>query len=111
MSEAESLFGDERVRRYLETGGAVTLRAVTTATGGLIGGYAWNAAAAWFDPAERTANFLVLTVPGAPAAAGGQGMTVAEATATFGRPARIDRYGEYLILVWPQAENLLARLS
>jgi hypothetical protein len=95
----------------LETGGAVRLRAVHSTSGGRIAAFAWNASAAWFDPARQTANFLVLTVPGAPAAAGGQGMTVAEATATFGRPARIDRYGEYLILVWPQAENLLARLS
>jgi hypothetical protein len=37
-------------------------------------------------------------------------MTVAEATATFGRPARTYRDGEYVILVWPRGENLLARL-
>jgi hypothetical protein len=78
--------------------------------GGRIGAYAWNASAAWLDPARRTANFLVLTMPGASAAAGGAGMTSAEATATFGRPARVYRYDEYLILVWPRAENLLARL-
>jgi hypothetical protein len=38
------------------------------------------------------------------------GLTVAQATATFGRPARTYRYGDYLILVWPRGENLLARL-
>jgi hypothetical protein len=94
----------------LETGGAVSLRAVHRTSGGRIGAYTWNASAAWLDPARRTANFLVLTVPGAPAAAGGAGMTVAEATATSGRPARIYRYDQYLILVWPRTENLLARL-
>jgi hypothetical protein len=94
----------------LETGGAVTLRAVTRTKRGLIGAYTWNASAAWFDPAASTASFLVLTAPGAPASAGGEGLTAAEATATFGRPARIYRYGAYLILRWPRADNLLARL-
>jgi hypothetical protein len=94
----------------LESGGAVTLRAVTRTSGGLVGAYAWNAAAGWFDPARRTANFLVLTAPGAPASAGGSGITVAQATATFGRPARTYRYDEFVILVWPRGENLLARL-
>jgi hypothetical protein len=94
----------------LESGGAVTLRAVRPTAGGRIGAYAWNASATWFDPVGQTANFLVLTAPGAPAAVGGEGLTVAEATATFGRPARTYRYGEHLILVWPRAENLLGRL-
>jgi hypothetical protein len=94
----------------LETGGAVSLRAVHRTSGGRIGAFTWNASAAWLDPARRTANFLVLTVPGAPATAGGAGMTAAEAMATFGRPARVYRYDEYLILVWPRAENLLAGL-
>jgi hypothetical protein len=94
----------------LESGGAVTLRAVRPTAGGLIGAYTWNASATWFDPIGHTANFLVLTAAGAPAAAGGEGMTVAEATATFGRPARTYRYGDYVILVWPRAVNLLDRL-
>ena len=94
----------------LETGGALTLRAVRPTADGRIGAYTWNASATWFDPVGQTANFLVLTAPGAPAAAGGEGLTVAEATATFGRPARTYRYGEYMILVWPRAENLLGRL-
>jgi hypothetical protein len=94
----------------LESGGAVTLRAVQPAPHGLIGAYTWNASASWFDPVGHTANFLVLTAPGAPAAAAGEGLTVAEATATFGRPARTYQYDEYVILVWPRAENLLDRL-
>ena len=94
----------------LESGGEVTLRAVRPTAGGRIGAYSWNASATWFDPVGQTANFLVLTASGAPAAAGGEGLTVAEATATFGRPLRTYRYGEYAILVWPRAENLLDRL-
>jgi hypothetical protein len=94
----------------LESGGKVTLRAVRPTPGGRIGAYTWNASAAWFDPVGHTANFLVLTASGAPAAAAGAGLTVAEATATFGRPARTHRYGEYVILVWPRDENLLDRL-
>jgi hypothetical protein len=93
----------------LETGGAVTLRAVTTSDGRL-SAYTWNASATWFDPAAERANFLVLTRPGAPAAAGGEGITVTQATATFGRPAKIARDGDYLILIWPPGRNLLARL-
>jgi hypothetical protein len=92
----------------LESGGAVTLRAVRTAAHGLIGAYTWNASTTWFEPVGHTANFLVLTAPGAPASAAGEGLTAAEATTTFGRPARTYRYGEYMILVWPK--NLLNRL-
>jgi len=91
----------------LESGGAVTLRAVAPTAGGLIGAYRWNAAAGWFDPARQRADFLVLIAKGQP---GSAGLTSAEATATFGRPARVYRYREYLILVWPRGENLLARL-
>jgi hypothetical protein len=94
----------------LESGGAVTVRAVTRAARGMIGAYTWNAATAWFDPAGHSSNFLVLTAPGAPPTAGGSGLTVAGATATFGRPAKTYRYRDYVILVWPRGENLLARL-
>jgi hypothetical protein len=94
----------------LESGGAVALRAVTRAADGQVGAYTWNSADAWFDPAWHTANFLVLTAPGAPPTVGGSGITVADATATFGRPAGTYRYREYLILTWPRSENLLARL-
>ncbi len=94
----------------LESGGAITLRAVKQTTGGLISAYTWNASTGWFDPTAHTANFLVLTAPGAPATAGGVGLTVAQATATFGRPAHTYRHDDYLVLVWPRGENLLARL-
>jgi hypothetical protein len=94
----------------LQSGGAVTLRAVAPVPGGRIGAYPWNASQRWFDPAGHSANFLVLTAPRLPDAAGGSGITVAEAIATFGRPARRDRYHAYTILIWPRGENLLARL-
>jgi len=91
----------------LETGGAVTLRPVTAGAGGRLAAYAWNASAAWFDPAAHAATFLVLTEPGAPAASG---LTTARAVATFGRPAVTYQYKKYAILVWPDA-NLLASLK
>lgn len=91
----------------LETGGAVTLRPVTAGAGGRLAAYAWNASAAWFDPAARTATFLVLTEPGAP---GASSLTTARAVATFGRPAVTYQYKKYAILVWPGA-NLLAGLK
>jgi hypothetical protein len=94
----------------LESGGAVTLRAVRPIAGRRIGAYTWNASATWFDPVGQTANFLVLTAAGVPAATGDEGLTVAQARATFGRPARVRRYGEYVVLVWPRDENLLGRL-
>ena len=95
----------------LESGGAVTLRAVAPAPGGAgIVAYTWNASQRWFDPAAHSANFLVLTAPGLPAAAGGSGLTAAAAVATFGRPAERYRYLAYTILIWPRGENLLVRL-
>jgi hypothetical protein len=94
----------------LATGGRVTLRAVTAGRDGRLAAYTWNASAAWYDPARQAATFLVLTVPGAPPAAGSAGLTARQAAAVFGRPARRYRYQAYLILVWPRGENLLARL-
>jgi hypothetical protein len=89
----------------LETGGAVTLRAVTAApaapgTPGRLVAYTWNASAAWYAAAAASPAFLVLTAPGAP---GGSGLTAAQAVATFGRPARTYRYKAYVILVWHRA--------
>jgi hypothetical protein len=80
---------------------------VTAGAGGRLAAYAWNASAAWFDPAAHAATFLVLTEPGAPAASG---LTTARAVATFGRPAVTYQYKKYAILVWPDA-NLLASLK
>ena len=54
----------------LESGGAVTVRAVHPAAGGQIRAYAWNASRRWFDPAGHAANFLVITAAGAPADGG-----------------------------------------
>jgi hypothetical protein len=88
----------------LETRGAVTLRPVAPGAGGRLTAYAWNACAAWYDPAARAATFLVLTGPGTP------GVTAARASATFGPPARAYRYKEYAILAWGPGVNLLAEL-
>jgi hypothetical protein len=94
----------------LESGGTVTLRAVAPTHNGKIGAYAWNASISWFDPAAHTAHFLVLTTRGQSAEGGGSPITVAEAAATFGRPAELDQYHAYIILIWPRGDNLLARL-
>ena len=94
----------------LESAGRVTLRAVAPAPRGRVRAYAWNASLRWFDPPGQAADFLVLTAPTLPDAAGGSGITVAEAVKTFGRPAERYRYNAYTILIWPRGENLLARL-
>jgi len=94
----------------LESGGRVTLRAVAPTARGRVRAYAWNASLRWFDPSGHSANFLVLTAPQLPDAAGGSGPTVAQAVATFGRPSGLYRYHGYTILIWPRGENLLARL-
>jgi len=91
----------------LESGGAVTLRAVAPAGHGRLAGYAWNASTAWFNPAAHTATFLVLGAPGTP---GASGLTAARAVATFGRPARSYHYQQYEVLLWPRGTNLLDRL-
>jgi hypothetical protein len=87
----------------LESGGAVTLRAVTPAPGGRLAAYTWNASAAWYDPARGSARFLVLDAAEGPP-------TASQAVATFGRPARRYRYQSYEIWVWPRGDNLLAPL-
>jgi hypothetical protein len=94
----------------LESGGRVTLRAVAPTARGRVRAYAWNASLRWFDPVTHSADFLVLTAPQLPDAAGGSGITIAEAVATFGRPAERDQYHAYTILIWPRRENLLVRL-
>jgi hypothetical protein len=109
----------------LESGGLVTLRAVEPTDRGRVRvrAYPWNASLRWYDPSGHSANFLVLTTPGLPAApdapdaphppdaATGSSITVAEAVATFGRPSERRRYHAYTILIWPHGENLLARLG
>jgi hypothetical protein len=94
----------------LESGGRVTLRAVAPTARGRVRAYAWNASLRWFDPSGHWADFLVLTPPTLPDAAGGSPITLGQAVATFGQPAQVDRYHAYTILIWPRGENLLARL-
>ena len=96
----------------LETGGAVSLRPVAPGADGRLAPYAWNASSAWYDPAARTATFLVLADRGfaAPATPGASGVTTARAIATFGPPAASYRYKEYEILTWRRGVNLLADL-
>jgi hypothetical protein len=84
----------------LETGGAVSLRPVAPGADGRLAAYAWNASSGWYDPAVRTATFLVLA----------DRVTTARAIATFGPPAASYRYKEYEILTWRRGVNLLAGL-
>ena len=97
----------------LASGGAVTLRPVTEGPGGRLIPYTWNASTDWFDPARYRATFLVAAAPGADGAdgaAGSTGLSVAQAAATFGRPARSYQYQQYTVLVWPPGSNLLTGL-
>ena len=91
----------------LASGGAVNLRPVTEGPGGRLIPYTWNASTNWFDPARYRATFLVAVAPGS---AGSAGLTVAQAAATFGRPARSYQYQQYTVLVWPPGSNLLTGL-
>ncbi len=86
------------------TGGQVTIRAVSTAGGGLVP-YQWEAKAPWYDPGTRYANFVVLqNQPGF----FNEWQPAREARATFGPPAQTFRTGPYMVLVWKQ--NLLPAL-
>jgi hypothetical protein len=96
----------------LETGGAVRLRPVAPGADGRLAAYAWNASSARYDPAARTATFLVLADRGfaTPGTPDDSGVTTARAIATFGPPAASYRYREYEILTWRRGVNLLADL-
>jgi hypothetical protein len=94
----------------LQTGGAVTLRAVTAGSAGQLAAYQWNARAGWYDPARHSATFLVLAAPGA-GPPGPAGLTTRAAVATFGRPISTERYDGYVILIWRPGENLLTGLD
>jgi hypothetical protein len=82
---------------------------VAPGAGGRLTAYAWNASSAWYDPAARTATFLVLADRGV-ASLGAAGVTTARAIATFGPPAVSYRYKQYEILTWGRGVNLLADL-
>jgi hypothetical protein len=64
----------------------------------------WESDAAWYDPQQHTATFVVLP-PGQPGVAYPWTFDV---RAAFGQPARIYNVGPYTVLVWNQ--NLLSGL-
>jgi len=84
-----------------ESGGAISLRPVVAA-GRYVAPRGWESDRSWFDPARHAANFLVLS------SVGSYQVSVREAVATFGQPARTYRYRVYTIMVWDT--NLLTRL-
>jgi len=85
-----------------ESGGAISLRPVVAA-GRYVAPRGWESDRSWFDPARHAANFLVLS------SVGSYQVSVREAVATFGQPARTYRYRVYTIMVWDT--NLLKRLQ
>jgi hypothetical protein len=84
-----------------QTGGKVSLRPAVD-DGRFVEGRLWNSSSSWFDPAQHSADFLVLS------SVGSYQVSDRNAVATFGRPAQTYHYDDYTILVWH--ENLLARL-
>jgi hypothetical protein len=88
----------------LTSGGQVAVRPVT-ATGGRVTPNAAEIRADWFSPARAAAHYVVF-FPGIP---GYPGFTGRHAVlATFGRPARSYRVGQYTVWYWPG--NLLSAL-
>ncbi len=82
----------------LDSGGAVTMAAVSSIPGGArLGPIRWESDMRLSDPATHQANFLVL--------ADDPGVTRQQAVETFGQPAKTYHYQAYTILVWPK--NLL----
>jgi hypothetical protein len=93
-SNVVTLSSDDRVR----------IRQLTVARGRVIR-YEWESAAAWYDPRQASANFVVLY----PATGAYPGFTDRSAVvATFGPPAHTYRIGAYQVLVW--RKNLLRKL-
>ena len=82
----------------------VQVSPVCGGAGGRFGQGTWEADTAWYNPARRYANFLVIGGPGSCSTP-----TVAQAKTAFGPPARTYRVAGYKVLVW--RENLLARLG
>jgi hypothetical protein len=86
----------------LDSGGALTVAAVTLNTAGTrLAPYRWEADMRLFDPATHQADFLVLT--NYPV------VTRQAAIKTFGQPAKTYHYQAYTILVWHK--NLLRYLG
>jgi hypothetical protein len=67
----------------------------------MIGPLAWESRASWYDHRLHDANFVVL----AKGRAGEHAIPYGAVLATFGKPARAYRAGDYLVLVW--RKNLL----
>jgi hypothetical protein len=88
----------------LDSGGRVTMGAVLNTRSGRLGPYSWLADLRLFDSTSHQANFVVVA-PGKVSTA----VTVTQAVATFGPPARTLRYGPYTVLVWDK--NLLRELA
>ncbi len=65
----------------------------------------WEAQASWYDPGSRRADFVIASdssaVPGA--------LSTGTVRASFGRPARQYRIGQYVVMVY--GYNLLTRLA
>jgi hypothetical protein len=88
----------------LASAGRAAVRPVTV-SGGRVVPNAGEVQAAWSDPVQAAAHYVVL-FPGVP---GYPGFTSRAAVlATFGPPARVYRVGRYTIWYWPA--NLLGRL-
>jgi hypothetical protein len=89
-----------------DSGGAVTIRALTTSAGRLVP-YQWEAKRSWYDPGTQDVNFVVLQdQPGF----FNYWEPVSQVTATFGQPAQTYHTGPYTVLVWP-GRNLLQGLG
>jgi len=90
----------------MDSGGRVTVRAVTFTPGVGLTPYLWEADAARLDPRTNSADFLVANKPdGHPSGT----VTEREAVAQFGPPAATYRYQGYTIMLW--RKNLLAQLG
>ena len=66
----------------------------------------WESATGWYDPGQRTANFVIAATD--PTVAPG-GLSVPAVRAHFGRPAREYVVGMYVVMVYDY--NLLTRVS
>ncbi len=86
------------------TGGRVTIRAVSTADGGLVP-YRWEAKAPWYDPGTQYANFVLLQNQ---AGFFNDWRPARETLATFGPPEQTFHTGPYTVLVYQQ--NLMNAL-
>jgi hypothetical protein len=84
----------------VDTGGAIVIGSVGPDPGGLAPWH-WEMDMRIFDPATRSANF-VLSMPG-------DAVSPARAALAFGRPARVYHFGVYTILVWNK--NILRDLG